>query len=137
MKGIGPSEYQKFLVISIGTGSASPKKTYDAQDAAKWGVLSWMFDAKDRTTPLLDVIFESAGVWPNTTPRFCSKPYVDDLDEDDVSMDLTMTENLKSLEKIGHNLLNSEICPCRFAQDLSEELKLRKERKANNDGSSN
>ncbi|CAH8326310.1 unnamed protein product [Eruca vesicaria subsp. sativa] len=117
-----------------------------------------MFDAKDRTTPLLDVVFESGrGVAQyHTSVLFqalnAEENYlridVDDLDEADVSMDLSTDANLKNLEKIGQNLLNSEVKRMnldtfkyepiegskrtykdeliRFAQDLSEELKKRK-----------
>ena len=39
---MAPLEYDRFLVISLGTGSAKAKESYSAEEAAGWGVLSWL-----------------------------------------------------------------------------------------------
>ncbi|XP_059670943.1 patatin-like protein 2 [Cornus florida] len=39
---VKPSDYGKFLVISLGTGTLKRDKKYSASKAAKWGVLKWL-----------------------------------------------------------------------------------------------
>jgi hypothetical protein len=34
-----PMDYGRFLVLSLGTGTAKCEEKYDADEAAKWGVL--------------------------------------------------------------------------------------------------
>lgn len=53
-----PLGYDKFLVISIGTGSTKKEDNYSAKKAAKWGIISWLYD--DGSTPILDIIMESS-----------------------------------------------------------------------------
>ncbi|XP_054796421.1 patatin-like protein 2 [Prosopis cineraria] len=54
---IRPLEYDRFLVISLGTGCHKARK-YSADEAAKWGVLGWL--TGNGSTPLVDV-FNQAG----------------------------------------------------------------------------
>lgn len=60
MDGFEPLDYDKYLVISIGKGSAKRKKKYNAKDAATWGLFAWAYDLNDKSNPLLDIIFESS-----------------------------------------------------------------------------
>lgn len=53
-----PLGYNKFLVVSIGTGSAQKEKKYSARKAAKWGIISWLYD--NGSTPILDITMESS-----------------------------------------------------------------------------
>lgn len=53
-----PLGYDKFLVISVGTGSAKKEEKYSAKKAAKWGIISWLYD--DGSTPILDITMESS-----------------------------------------------------------------------------
>ena len=53
-----PLGYDKFLVISIGTGSTKKVEKYSAKKAAKWGIISWLYD--DGSTPILDITMESS-----------------------------------------------------------------------------
>ena len=46
-------DYGRFLVISLGTGSSKAEKKYDAHEAAKWGILSWL--TSGGSTPIVDV----------------------------------------------------------------------------------
>ena len=50
---IEPTDYDKFLVISIGTGANKDAKTYNAQDVNKWGIFGWLTD--NDTSPILDI----------------------------------------------------------------------------------
>lgn len=44
--------YDRFLVISLGTGTAKNDHKYSAQKAAKWGILGWLYDGGH--TPLVE-----------------------------------------------------------------------------------
>ncbi|KAI4375028.1 hypothetical protein MLD38_012946 [Melastoma candidum] len=39
---IKPTDYDRLLVISLGTGTAKSEQKYSAKDAAKWGVMGWL-----------------------------------------------------------------------------------------------
>lgn len=58
MSKLKPLGYDQFLVISIGTGSTKKKEKYTAKKAAKWGIISWLYD--DGNTPILDITKESS-----------------------------------------------------------------------------
>ncbi|KAG1342272.1 Patatin-like protein 2 [Cocos nucifera] len=49
---IKPVDYGKFLVLSLGTGSAKQEEKLNASKASKWGVLGWLYN--NGTTPLID-----------------------------------------------------------------------------------
>ena len=55
---IKPMDYGRFLVISLGTGSAKVGQKYTAKMAAKWGVLSWLLH--EGSTPLVDVFTQAS-----------------------------------------------------------------------------
>ncbi|XP_078157453.1 patatin-like protein 2 [Carex rostrata] len=50
--GITPEDYGKFIIISLGTGSAKEEGTYNANDTAKWGQLQWLYH--NGKNPLID-----------------------------------------------------------------------------------
>ena len=51
-------DYGRFLVISLGTGSSKVEEKYDAHDAAKWGILSWL--TSGGSTPIIDVFTQAS-----------------------------------------------------------------------------
>ena len=51
-------DYGRFLVISIGTGSSKIEHKYNADMAAKWGVLGWLLHGG--STPLVDVFSQAS-----------------------------------------------------------------------------
>jgi hypothetical protein len=51
-------DYERFLVISIGTGSAKAEEKYNAHAAAKWGLLNWL--ASNGSTPIVDVFSQAS-----------------------------------------------------------------------------
>uniref|UniRef100_A0A6N2M6Y4 Uncharacterized protein n=1 Tax=Salix viminalis TaxID=40686 RepID=A0A6N2M6Y4_SALVM len=58
---MNPMEYGRFLVLSLGTGTAKSEGKYDADEAAKWGIIGWL--TADNSTPLVDVYTQaSAGM---------------------------------------------------------------------------
>lgn len=46
------NNYDRFLVISLGTGTAKNDHRYSAQKAAKWGILGWLYNGGH--TPLIE-----------------------------------------------------------------------------------
>lgn len=56
---IKPTEYGRFLVISLGTGTAKIEEKYTAEEAAKWGVLGWL--NSHNSTPLIDIFTQASG----------------------------------------------------------------------------
>jgi len=55
---MNPTEYGRFLVLSLGTGTAKSEEKYDAEEAAKWGLLGWL--TSDHSTPLVDVFTQAS-----------------------------------------------------------------------------
>ncbi|CAL8102159.1 unnamed protein product [Prunus armeniaca] len=55
---IKPMDYTRFLVISLGTGSAKAEFKYHALSAAKWGLLDWLTSGGG--TPIIDVFSQSS-----------------------------------------------------------------------------
>lgn len=51
-------EYDRFLVISVGTGSQRKQGKYSAKRVSKWGVLSWVYD--DGSSPIIDCYNEAS-----------------------------------------------------------------------------
>ncbi|CAK9166474.1 unnamed protein product [Ilex paraguariensis] len=84
---IKPMDYGRFLVISIGTGSAKNEYEYNSQKASKWGILNWHFIQKI-------TIFESKDDTLNGTLS---------------SVDVSTKENMQNLEKVGEELLKKNV----------------------------
>ncbi|KFK30333.1 hypothetical protein AALP_AA7G248300 [Arabis alpina] len=152
-----PLGYNKFLVISIGTGSAKKEEKYNAKKAAKWGIISWLYD--DGSTPILDIAMDSSHdiVHFHSSVVFTAlqseEKYLR-IDDDTLegvasSMDLATKPNLENLVKIGEKMLKNKVVHMnidtgvyepvaknvtndqelkRFAKILSDERKLRRMR---------
>lgn len=54
-----PVEYDRFLVLSLGTGTAKVEQKYDAEQAAKWGLLGWLVNGG--SSPLADIFLQASG----------------------------------------------------------------------------
>ncbi|KAL6961995.1 Proteolipid protein 2 [Sarracenia purpurea var. burkii] len=146
-------DYRQLLVISLGTGSAKAEEKYDANEAAKWGLLGWL--TSGGSTPIVQVFTQASadmvdihlsGVFQTLG---CEKNYLriqdDSLKGDASSVDIATKKNLEELVKVGDGLLQKPVSrvnldtglmqPCdegtnedalrRFAKLLSEEKQLR------------
>ncbi|KAK4435756.1 Patatin-like protein 3 [Sesamum alatum] len=152
---IQPMDYNRLLVISLGTGSAKQERKYTAEMAAKWGLFGWLIQGNN--TPILDVFNQAS---KDMVDYFLCVVFQTVHSEDNylriqddsltgvnTSVDVTTKQNLSDLVKIGENLLkgpvsrvnlqtgNSEPIPnggtnqdalTKFAKLLSDEQKLRR-----------
>ncbi|KAL0377727.1 UNVERIFIED_CONTAM: Patatin-like protein 1 [Sesamum radiatum] len=150
-----PLDLGRFLVISVGTGSAKNEEKYDAAKASKWGALGWLYN--HNSTPLIDsfqqasadlVDFHNAVVFEALNSQ---KNYLriqdDSLTGDLTTADISTKKNLESLVKVGEELLKKPVSQVncatgnfepidnggtnmhalqKFAKLLSEERKLRR-----------
>ncbi|KAF3600202.1 hypothetical protein F2Q69_00032749 [Brassica cretica] len=152
-----PLGYDKFLVISIGTGTSKKEMKYSAKKAAKWGIISWLYN--DGSTPILDMVsdsgrdmihFHSSVLFKALQSEDKYLRIDDDTLEGDVSsMDLATKSNLENLVKIGEKVLKNRVMHMnidtgvyepitenitneeelkRFAKILSDERRLRRMR---------
>ncbi|KAL3722149.1 hypothetical protein ACJRO7_034502 [Eucalyptus globulus] len=137
-----PMDYTRMLVISLETCSDTSELKFDAKKAAKWGLLSWLYE--DGSSPLIDVY--SQGSADLVDYHNC----VDDtLKETLSSVDTSTERNLEGLVKVGEDSLkkpvtrvNLDTCHYepipnagtneealkRFEKLLSDEKKLRESR---------
>ena len=56
---IKATDYGRFLIISVGTGSPKIEQKYDAICAAKWGALGWFIH--HGSNPLVEVFTQASG----------------------------------------------------------------------------
>ncbi|KAF3776039.1 Patatin-like protein 2 [Nymphaea thermarum] len=142
---IKPTDYGRFLVISLGTGSSRRQKMYSAKAAAKWGTIDWLYNRGG--TPLVDIFTQASA---DMVDLHIS---VDDrLTGNVASVDVATQENLNKLVEVGENLLKkpvsrvnletglfepvttegtNEEALIRFAKLLSDERNLRLQRSPN------
>ncbi|KAK9112296.1 hypothetical protein Scep_019815 [Stephania cephalantha] len=124
-----PIEYEKLLVLSLGTGSAKKESKYDAAAAAKWGVLGWLYNGA--STPLIDAFTQASGDMVDIHASIlfqalgCGENYlrieVDDLAGDAASVDISTTENMKNLIQIGKELLKKQLSRVNLETGICEE----------------
>ncbi|XP_019149984.1 PREDICTED: patatin-like protein 2 [Ipomoea nil] len=108
-----PIGCHRFLILSVGTGSAKNANNYTAEQVSNWSILEWLL--QDNGNPLIDVfslasadmvdyhiatIFQALKVGDNYL-----RIQEDDLKGPIASVDVTTKENLGALEKAGNNLL--------------------------------
>lgn len=154
---IQSTDYRRFLIISLGTGSPMMENKYSATKASKWGVLGWLLNGG--STPLVDVFTQASADMVDIHISVVSQAFHsacnyiriqdDTLRGTTTSVDVTTKENLENLVKIGEELLkkpvsrvNLETGVCEhveneatneqalkiFAKKLSDERKLREMR---------
>ncbi|KAM1224415.1 hypothetical protein ACFX2G_044273 [Malus domestica] len=112
-----PTDYGRFLVVSLGTGSAKCEEKYHANDVAKWGLVAWL--SSGGSCPLVDVFtqassdmidFHLANVFHALN---CEESYLriqdDTLEKTVSSVDIATEENLNNLIKVGEKLLKKPV----------------------------
>uniref|UniRef100_A0A0E0AWL2 Patatin n=1 Tax=Oryza glumipatula TaxID=40148 RepID=A0A0E0AWL2_9ORYZ len=117
---IKPVDYGKFMILSLGTGSAKIEEKYDAVQSGKWGMFDWICHVHDRSSPLIDSFNQASAdlVDIHASVLFqalhCEKSYLriqdDELTGDTASVDVSTPENLNRLVDVGKALLKKRAC---------------------------
>ncbi|XP_040996996.1 patatin-like protein 2 [Juglans microcarpa x Juglans regia] len=128
---IKSTDYGRFLVISIGTGTGKIEKRYNAKMVAKWGILNWLLHGG--SVPLVDVFTQSSAdmVDLNLAVVFqalhSEENYLriqdDTLTGTEASVDASTKENLNKLVEIGEKLLKKPVSRVNLETGLSEPVK--------------
>ncbi|KAK9136062.1 hypothetical protein Syun_015392 [Stephania yunnanensis] len=128
---IMPLDYARFLVVSLGTGTAKGEEKYNAQMAAKWGFLGWFINGASH--PLVDVFTQAS---PDMVDYHigvifqalqCPQNYLriqdDTLTGKVASTDVATKENLQNLMEVGKVLLKKPMSRMNFATGVYEPVK--------------
>ncbi|GFY95918.1 phospholipase A 2A [Actinidia rufa] len=110
---IDQMDYGRLLVISLGTGNHKSEEKYNAEEAAKWGLLGWL--TSGGSTPLTDVFSHASSDMVDFhlsvvfQALHSEKNYLriqdDSLTGDVSSVDVATKKNLDNLVKVGEGLL--------------------------------
>ncbi|KAL9158117.1 hypothetical protein ABFS82_08G047200 [Erythranthe guttata] len=112
-----PMDSTRMLVLSLGSGVAKMAEKYNAKDASKWGVLSWVF--YDGDSPLVNIYGDGSAdmVDIHVSTIFQSRRneqnYLriqeDNLAGDTSSVDIATVKNMQTLVQIGQSLLKKPV----------------------------
>ncbi|KAG0523977.1 hypothetical protein BDA96_07G170000 [Sorghum bicolor] len=116
---IKPADYGKFMVLSLGTGSAKVEEKFDAVESSRWGILGWLYNKG--ATPIIDSFSQASSdlVDIHASVLFqalhcSSKSYLriqdDELKGETASVDVSTRENLNRLVGVGKALLKKPAC---------------------------
>ncbi|KAF5468270.1 hypothetical protein F2P56_012436 [Juglans regia] len=128
---IKPTDYGRFLVISLGTGSGKIEKKYSAQMAAKWGLLDWLVHGG--SVPIVDVFTQASADMVDLhlavvfQALHSAQNYLriqdDTLTGTAASVDDSSKENLNKLVEIGEKLLKKPVSRVNLQTGHSEPVK--------------
>eukprot|EP00262_Sarcandra_glabra_P006487 TRINITY_DN1880_c2_g1_i1.p1 TRINITY_DN1880_c2_g1~~TRINITY_DN1880_c2_g1_i1.p1 ORF type:complete len:445 (+),score=59.07 TRINITY_DN1880_c2_g1_i1:91-1425(+) len=126
-----PTDYSRFLVLSLGTGAPKVEEKFTALIAARWGIFGWLYN--NGATPLIDSFSQASSdmVDIHTSVLFqalqAENNYLriqdDTLTGDAASVDISTKENLLALKKIGQELLYKQVSRVNLDTGLSEPCK--------------
>ncbi|KAK9269841.1 hypothetical protein L1049_025414 [Liquidambar formosana] len=110
-------DYERLLVISVGTGSPKVEQKYTAKSAARWGVFGWLRDGD--STPLVDVFTQASADMVDFHISFVfqtlhSQDSYLRIQEDTLtgtcaSVDVATKANLEKLVQLGQGLLDKPV----------------------------
>ncbi|CDP07844.1 unnamed protein product [Coffea canephora] len=112
-----PTDYARFLVISIGTGSAKIEKKFSAEMVNKWNPLGWVLNGT--VPPLVEMFAQASGDMVDYQISVIFQAlhseanYLriqdDTLTGQSASVDVATKENMEKLGEIGSNLLKKPV----------------------------
>uniref|UniRef100_A0ACD5Y7C5 Uncharacterized protein n=1 Tax=Avena sativa TaxID=4498 RepID=A0ACD5Y7C5_AVESA len=115
---IKPADYGKFMILSLGTGTAKIEEKFDAAECSRWGLLGWLYNRG--ATPIIDSFSQASAdlVDIHASVLFqalhCEKRYLriqdDELKGETASVDVSTSENLNRLVGVGKALLKRQVC---------------------------
>uniref|UniRef100_A0A8R7VHI0 Patatin n=1 Tax=Triticum urartu TaxID=4572 RepID=A0A8R7VHI0_TRIUA len=113
-----PAGYGKFMILSLGTGTAKIVEKFDAIECGKWALLGWLY--KRGATPIIDSFSEASAdlVDIQASVLFqtlhCNKCYLriqyNELTSEMASVDVSTSKNLNGLVGVGKALLKRQVC---------------------------
>ncbi|XWS14670.1 hypothetical protein CRYUN_Cryun35bG0029200 [Craigia yunnanensis] len=116
------NHYNRFLVLSIGTGSKKLAEKYSAKQAAQWGVIGWL--TSGHSIPLVNAFTEGSADMVDFHISVIFKAFSsennylriqdDKLKGELSSVDVSTKENLNKLAKVAENLLNKPVSRVNF-----------------------
>ncbi|KAI8549796.1 hypothetical protein RHMOL_Rhmol06G0053200 [Rhododendron molle] len=116
-KEIEPLDKDRLLVISLGTGSNKREHKYNANVAAKWGLLDWFFD--NLSPPLVNIFTQASSDMVDyhiavVFQALCSQDNYLRIQDETLSgtlasVDIATTENLEKLVDFGEQLLKKPV----------------------------
>ncbi|GFP99831.1 patatin-like protein 2 [Phtheirospermum japonicum] len=125
-----PLDGNKLLVLSLGTGKAKQDDKYNAEAAARWGLLGWVY--KRGNTPLLDVFGDAnsdmVDIHVSTffqslhTKNNYLRLQDDTLCGDESSLDLATLENLQGLVEVAKQRLKEPMSRVNLETGQFEEV---------------
>ncbi|XP_022962037.1 patatin-like protein 2 [Cucurbita moschata] len=111
------TDYSRFLVISLGTGSPKDEMKYTSEKAAKWGLLQWL--TAGGSTPIIDVFSHASSDMVDFhlsvifKALHCEQNYLriqdDTLSGVISSVDIATKKNLSDLVEVGQKLLKKPV----------------------------
>nr|XP_019707266.1 patatin-like protein 2 [Elaeis guineensis] len=123
-----PTDFAKFLVISLGTGSPKHEEKFTAPESAKWGLLGWLHN--QGSTPIIDIFSQSSADMVDIHASILfealrsEKNYLriqdDSLEGDAASVDVSTSENLLKLVQVGQDLLKKPVSRVNLETGVSE-----------------
>ncbi|TKY57791.1 Patatin protein 2 [Spatholobus suberectus] len=129
---VEPMQYDRFLVISLGTGSQKQEMKYSADEAAQWGILSWVATTNGGT-PLIDAFSHASAdmvdfhissvVRALNSEHNYLRIQDDTLTGDLSSVDLATEKNLNDLVKVGESLLKKPVSKINLKTGIYEPAK--------------
>lgn len=127
---IRPMDYGRFLIISIGTGTAKNEQKFNAKMAARLGLKGWLSCGGSR--PLIDVFTQSSADivdfhLATVTQALNSQDHYLRIQDDTLmgtvsSVDISTTENLEKLGQIGRELLKKPVSRVNLETGLCEPI---------------
>uniref|UniRef100_A0A0D9X7C4 Patatin n=1 Tax=Leersia perrieri TaxID=77586 RepID=A0A0D9X7C4_9ORYZ len=117
---IKPADYGKFMVLSLGTGSAKlDGRSFTADESSRWGLLGWLRN-EGGAAPLIDSFTHSSSDLVDIhasvlfqalrSERHYLRIQDDELVGDAASVDVSTPENLRALVDAGTKLLGRQAC---------------------------
>ncbi|KAF5202953.1 Patatin-like protein [Thalictrum thalictroides] len=126
---IKPMDCTRFLVISLGTGTAQKEGKYNADMASQWTTMEWLFNRG--STPLIEIYGDASADMVDIHTSVLFQAYNakanylriqdDTLTGAVASTDIATDENLRDLVNVGNNLLKKPVSRVNLTTGQHEE----------------
>ncbi|KAF5186579.1 Patatin-like protein [Thalictrum thalictroides] len=126
-----PLNYGRFLVISLGTGSAKEESKFDASEASKWGMFGWLYNGD--SMPLLDAFSQASADMVDIhayilfqallSEKYYLRIELGNLSGTASSVDVSTETNMRNLIQIGNDHLKKPMSRVNLETGVYEEAK--------------